>query len=80
MAHATRNDRRPHRRLHGCGVSAWTGGLAAALAATTGAQALATLAVFVLPVLAPAAAPDLGVPARWVGYQVDGLAAQALAA
>jgi drug/metabolite transporter (DMT)-like permease len=44
--------------------------LAAALAATTGAQALATLAVFVLPVLAPAAAPDLGVPARWVGYQV----------
>jgi MFS family permease len=44
--------------------------LAAALAATTGAQALATLAVFVLPVLAPAAAPDLGVPARWIGYQV----------
>jgi hypothetical protein len=32
-------------------VSAWTGGLAAALAATTGAQALATLAVFVPPVL-----------------------------
>ena len=51
-------------------MSAWTGGLAAALAATTGAQALATLAVFVLPVLAPAAAPDLGVPARWIGYQV----------
>jgi MFS family permease len=51
-------------------VSATTGGLAAALAATTGAQALATLAVFVLPVLAPAAAPDLGVPARWIGYQV----------
>ena len=51
-------------------MSAWTGGLAAALVATTGAQALATLAVFVLPVLAPAAAADLGVPARWVGYQV----------
>jgi len=29
-------------------------GLAAALIATTGAQALATLAVYVLPVLAPA--------------------------
>ena len=51
-------------------MSAWTGGLAAALAATTGAQALATLAVFVLPVLATSAAPDLGVPARWIGYQV----------
>ena len=51
-------------------MSARTGGLAAALAATTGAQALATLAVFVLPVLATSAAPDLGVPARWVGYQV----------
>ena len=32
-------------------MSARTGGLAAALAATTGAQALATLAVFVLPLL-----------------------------
>ena len=45
-------------------------GLAAALIATTGAQALATLAVYVLPVLAPAAARDLGVGPELVGTQV----------
>lgn len=46
------------------------GGLAAALVATTGAQGLATLAVFVLPVLAPAATRDLGIAPHWIGYQV----------
>ncbi|MBV1798581.1 MFS transporter [Siccirubricoccus sp. G192] len=55
----------PPSRLHGA-----AGGLAAALAATTGAQALATLTVFVLPVLAPLAARDLGAAPHWVGYQV----------
>ncbi len=45
-------------------------GLAAALAATTLAQALATLAVYVLPVLAPAAARELGVGAGLIGAQV----------
>lgn len=45
-------------------------GLAAALVATTAAQALSTLAVFVLPVLAPAAARDLGVAPQLVGTQV----------
>ena len=45
-------------------------GLAAALVATTGAQALATLVVFALPVLAPLAARDLGAAPHWVGYQV----------
>ncbi|HEY8611946.1 MAG TPA: MFS transporter [Roseomonas sp.] len=45
-------------------------GLPAALAATTGAQSLATLAVFVLPVLAPHVARDLGVAPHLVGYQV----------
>src|SRR5687767_5378993 len=48
----------------------WAGGLIAALIATTGGQGLATLAVFVLPVLAPAATRDLGVPPHWIGYQV----------
>ena len=46
------------------------GGLGAALAATTAAQSLATLAVFVLPVLAPFAARDLGAQPHWVGWQV----------
>ena len=46
------------------------GGLAAALAATTAAQALATLTVFVLPVLAPIAARDLGAALHWIGWQV----------
>ncbi|MFC7539086.1 MFS transporter [Siccirubricoccus deserti] len=46
------------------------GGLAAALFATTAAQALATLTVFVLPVLAPLAARDLGAAPHWVGWQV----------
>lgn len=46
------------------------GGLAAALAATTAAQALATLSVFVLPVLAPLAARDLGAAPHWIGWQV----------
>ncbi len=45
-------------------------GLAAALVATTGGQALATLAVYVLPVLAPAATRDLGIAPHWIGYQV----------
>lgn len=45
-------------------------GLPAALAATTICQALATLAVFVLPVLAPAATRDLGVAPHWIGWQV----------
>lgn len=45
-------------------------GLAAALVATTLAQALATMAVYVLPVMAPTAAHDLGVGAELVGMQV----------
>jgi len=45
-------------------------GLAAALVATTLAQALATLAVFALPTLAPQVARDLGVAPHLVGYQV----------
>ncbi|WP_052214687.1 MFS transporter [Belnapia sp. F-4-1] len=45
-------------------------GLGAALAATTGAQALATLAVFTLPVLATMAARDLGAEPHWLGWQV----------
>ena len=48
----------------------WLGGLAAALLATTLAQALATLTVFSLPVLAPLVAPDLGVAPHWIGWQV----------
>ncbi|TDH64020.1 MFS transporter [Dankookia rubra] len=46
------------------------GGLGAALAATTAAQALATLTVFLLPVLAPIAARDLGAAPHWIGWQV----------
>ncbi len=46
------------------------GGLTAALIATTTAQALTTFTVFLLPVLAPLAARDLGVAPHWVGYQV----------
>ncbi|WP_137176508.1 MFS transporter [Roseomonas sp. AR75] len=45
-------------------------GLGAALVATTGAQVLATLAVYLLPVLAPIAARDLGVGPELVGTQV----------
>ncbi|WP_176849386.1 MFS transporter [Belnapia rosea] len=45
-------------------------GLGAALAATTGAQSLATLAVFTLPVLAPLAARDIGAEPHWLGWQV----------
>jgi MFS family permease len=45
-------------------------GLPAALGATTVCQALATLAVFVLPVLAPAATRDLGVAPHLIGWQV----------
>jgi MFS family permease len=45
-------------------------GLGAALAATTLCQGLATLAVFVLPVLAPAATRDLGVAPHLIGWQV----------
>ncbi len=44
--------------------------LTVALVATTAAQVLATLAVYVLPVLAPVAAPDLGVGPQLVGMQV----------
>ncbi len=47
-----------------------TGGLYPALAATTIAQALATLTTFVLPVLAPTVARDLGAEPYWIGYQV----------
>ncbi|MCB4823651.1 MFS transporter [Roseicella aerolata] len=46
------------------------GGLAAALVATTAAQALATLTVFILPVLAPIVARDLDAAPHWVGWQV----------
>jgi MFS family permease len=45
-------------------------GLTAALVATMVAQVLATLSVFVLPVLAPIAAASLGMPPHLVGYQV----------
>ncbi|MDB5317457.1 MAG: transporter [Rhodospirillales bacterium] len=45
-------------------------GLAAALTATTAAQALATCGVFILPVLAPFALPELGVAPHWIGHQV----------
>ena len=55
-------------------------GLAAALGATTGAQALATLAVYVMPVLAPTAAGDLGVAPELVGTQVAIIYAMAAAA
>jgi len=45
-------------------------GLAAALTATTTAQALATCGVFILPVLAPFALPALGAAPHWIGHQV----------
>lgn len=45
-------------------------GLAAALIATTAAQALATLAVYVLAVLAPTVSRALDVPPQLVGIQV----------
>jgi MFS family permease len=45
-------------------------GLAAALVATTLAQVLATMSVYVLPTLAPVAAVELGVGARHIGVQV----------
>ncbi|MEN0077397.1 MAG: MFS transporter [Paracraurococcus sp.] len=51
-------------------AAGWLGGLTAALLATTAAQALATLTVFALPVLAPIVAPDLGVAPHWIGWQV----------
>ncbi|MBO1077189.1 MFS transporter [Roseomonas marmotae] len=44
--------------------------LAVALAVTTIAQAFVTASVLMLPVLAPAAAAGLGVPARLIGWQV----------
>lgn len=56
------------------------GGLGAALAATTAAQSLATLAVFTLPVLAPFAARDLGAEPHWLGWQVACVYAAASAA
>lgn len=45
-------------------------GLAVALLATTVAQAMATLAVFGLPILAPKVGADLGVPTHWLGLHV----------
>lgn len=45
-------------------------GLAAALIATTLVQAVATMAVYLLPVLAPTAARDLGVAPGLIGVQV----------
>lgn len=45
-------------------------GLGFALAATGTAQALATLAVFALPVLVAQAAPDFGLSKATIGYQV----------
>ncbi|MFZ4407459.1 MAG: MFS transporter [Paracraurococcus sp.] len=59
--------------MAGCGCrrsSPVLGGLGPALAASTAAQALATLTVFVLPVLAPLAARDLGAAPHWVGWQM----------
>jgi MFS family permease len=47
-----------------------TAGLGLALAATGTAQALATLAVFALPILVAQAAPDFGVAKTAIGYQV----------
>jgi MFS family permease len=47
-----------------------TAGLGLALAATGTAQALATLAVFALPILVAQAAPDFGVAKTVIGYQV----------
>jgi MFS family permease len=44
--------------------------LATALSVTTFAQALVTASVLMLPVLAPTAAADLGVPTRLIGWQV----------
>lgn len=44
--------------------------LATALAATGLAQSLATAGVFALPVLVAQAAPDFGLPAAAIGYQV----------
>jgi MFS family permease len=45
-------------------------GIAAAVIAMLAAQALMSAATVALPVLAPKAAPDLGVPAAWVGLFV----------
>ncbi len=45
-------------------------GLPAALCATTGAQALATFTVFVLPVLAPQASASFGLGASLIGVQM----------
>jgi len=45
-------------------------GTAAAVIAMLAAQALMSAATVALPVLAPKAAPDLGVPAAWVGLFV----------
>jgi MFS family permease len=45
-------------------------GIAAAVIAMLAAQALMSAATLALPVLVPKAAPDLGVPAAWVGLFV----------
>jgi MFS family permease len=45
-------------------------GLGIALAVTTACQGLATLSVFVLPVLAPFATRDLGIDPHLIGWQV----------
>jgi len=58
------------RVKQGAGRPPAAAGLAAALLATTACQGLATLGVFVLPVLAPWATRDLGLPAHLIGWQV----------
>ena len=45
-------------------------GLGVALAATGGAQAMATLGIYALPVLVAHAAPEFGLPREAIGYQV----------
>ena len=46
------------------------GGLILALFLLAGAQTLATMAVYTLPVLIAYAAPDYGMPRASIGYQV----------
>jgi len=46
------------------------GGIALPLAATFAVQTLASLAIYCAPVMAPVAAPALGVPASAVGYYI----------
>jgi MFS family permease len=46
------------------------GGLGIALAATGGAQAMATMGIYALPVLIAYAAPEFGLPREAIGHQV----------